>query len=232
MRNKLYWGLGILIVLLIGAFVFMMVNTQSEIRQLAAELKEAQELKDSIHHSKPENRPPPPGKSFEGGGHWHGDEWHDAPHEPSIANGTNTEHPTQATHPVSTYKGPLTYHKELLEIDPARALRELSKEMNHWSAEYIPEIPPDDEIATEYARVEYLKAYIRATGVVPEGVNPQKLDEKFEELHRKHNDLWYSKDGIINWQDPNNPASRFTKLTWIGLEPPLRWDEDGDPLWW
>ena len=34
MRNKLYWGLGILIVLLIGAFSFVYVKDQSEIQQL------------------------------------------------------------------------------------------------------------------------------------------------------------------------------------------------------
>ncbi|MDE0636170.1 MAG: hypothetical protein OXI43_10025 [Candidatus Poribacteria bacterium] len=28
----------------------------------------------------------PPGKSFEGGGHWHGDEWHDAPHTDAPTN--------------------------------------------------------------------------------------------------------------------------------------------------
>ncbi len=30
MNNKFYWGIGILIVLLIGAFVFLMVNEYAE----------------------------------------------------------------------------------------------------------------------------------------------------------------------------------------------------------
>ena len=83
MKNKLYWGLGILIVLLIGAFVFVMVNEYAENDQIEAESKETENLADSNNHREAENRPPPPGKSFEGGGHWHGDEWHDAPHEPT-----------------------------------------------------------------------------------------------------------------------------------------------------
>ncbi|MXV78509.1 hypothetical protein F4001_09155 [Candidatus Poribacteria bacterium] len=48
MRYKLYWGLGILIVLLIGAFTFVMVNEHAEDLQFESELKEAQELADQI----------------------------------------------------------------------------------------------------------------------------------------------------------------------------------------
>ena len=55
MRNKLYWGLGILIVLLIGAFVRVMVNQHAEIKQGEAELKEAQRKLET--HNKVENTP-------------------------------------------------------------------------------------------------------------------------------------------------------------------------------
>ena len=236
MKNKLYWGLGILIVLLIGAFVFVMnknqiAKDQSETRQLETDLADVQ--KKSEAHNEAANTPkeedisddkPPPAEQ---GFKWvrHGDHWNKIPIQ-------DTNNNQEVSVEYKAYKGPLTYHEELLKTNPAEALRKLSIEMNHWSAEHIPDIPPDDKLATEYAKIEYLMAYIRATGEVPSGVDPKELDKKFEELHKEHRRLWYSTDGIINWQDPNNPTNRFVKLGWIGLEPPLRWDEDGDPLWW
>ncbi|MDE0313875.1 MAG: hypothetical protein OXM61_03155 [Candidatus Poribacteria bacterium] len=246
MHKRIATGLFVLIFILGVAIVFY--HQYTDIQQLKQEAAEAEKLLEGNEKPITENKPPHPAregyKMVQHGDHWHQipkhapDSWAAELHEmlnlPPPRDDRPTpsdDRPTQATHPVQTYKGPLTYHKELLETNPSEALRLLTKEMNHWSADYIPDIPADDTIATEYARVEYLKAYIRATDEVPPGVNPIKLDEKFEELHREHRRVWYSADGIINWQDPNNPVNRFTKLTWIGLEPPLRWDEDGMAHW-
>ncbi|MYB64231.1 hypothetical protein F4X73_06040 [Candidatus Poribacteria bacterium] len=49
MRKKIYWGLGVLIGLLIGAFVLVMVNEHAEDRQFESEIKEAQKLADQIN---------------------------------------------------------------------------------------------------------------------------------------------------------------------------------------
>lgn len=46
MRNKVYWGLGVLIVLFIGVFVLVMVNEYAENDQLEADAKKAQEQAD------------------------------------------------------------------------------------------------------------------------------------------------------------------------------------------
>lgn len=84
MIKKMYWGLTVLIVFVtITGFVF--VRQSQEIEQLK---QEAANSKKQRKKSKPkraivkenDTRPPPPGKSFENGGHWQGDEWHDAPH--------------------------------------------------------------------------------------------------------------------------------------------------------
>ena len=80
MKNKFYWGIGALFILLIiGATVFVFSKNKEKIRQSEAALKNVQDFTDNSNPRKSENRPPP-GKSFEGGGHWHGDEWHDEPH--------------------------------------------------------------------------------------------------------------------------------------------------------
>ena len=72
MRNKLYWGLGILIVLLIGAFVFVMVNEYTEIRQQKKDMAEA--VKQAETRDKSINNMPPAKLGFK----WvrHGDHYH------------------------------------------------------------------------------------------------------------------------------------------------------------
>ena len=234
MDRKMYWGIAALIVILIAAGGFIYYQW-SGVQQLKEEV--AQDNKQLEEENKPvaENELPPadPGKKWvPHDDHFHQvpidapGVWQGEPHEP-IAQPTPAR-PTQATHPVSTYKGPLTYHKELLETNPAQALRELAKEMNHWSAEYIPDIPPDDLLATEYARVKYLQRYIITTGESPPGVNWDELDRKNYELHLEYRRILGSG---VNWQDPNNRINQITKLTWIGMPPPLRWGEDGMALW-
>ena len=88
MNRKIYWGLAVLIVLLIGATVFVVIKDQAEMRQLEKEFAEAEKpvkVRDKPSQPIADNRLPPPGKSFEGGGHWHDGEWHDAPHDTPTA---------------------------------------------------------------------------------------------------------------------------------------------------
>ena len=84
MRTKVYWGLGVLIVLLIGAFVFVMVNQYAENRQLERDLAEA--VKKLEAHNKEADTPqvvdisdtkPPNEPGFV----WvrHGDHWDKVP---------------------------------------------------------------------------------------------------------------------------------------------------------
>ncbi len=178
MRNKLYWGLGILIVLLIGAFVFMMVNTQSEIRQLAADLAKAQKKLEA--HNKAANSPnvvdisdvkPPPA---EPGFKWvrHGDHWDKIPVE-------QRETTVEPVKPM--YTGPLTYHEELLETHPVEALRLQQEERGHWSAKWVPPFPPDNQEAAVIAKSYYLLNYYRNTGETDTAVY-EELKHKILEL--------------------------------------------------
>ncbi len=99
MKHKLYWGLAALIIVLGGVAVFVIQHEIATTRQLEKELAEANKLLEE-HRTQQETpevvnvgddvkRPPPLGKSFENGGHWHGDQWHDAPHEtnPEVSDG-------------------------------------------------------------------------------------------------------------------------------------------------
>ncbi len=89
MRYKLYWGLGIFIVLLIGAFTFVIVNEVEKNKQLEADLAEAQKKLEA--HNKAENTPtvveisdvkPPDEPGFK----WvrHGDHWDKVPVAQSV----------------------------------------------------------------------------------------------------------------------------------------------------
>ncbi len=128
MRNKLYWGLGILIVLLMGVFVFVMVKDQSKIRQLETDLAEVQKKLEV--HNEAANTPkvvdisdvkPPPAES---GFKWvrHGDHWDKIP----VGQRETTVEPVKPM-----YTGTLTYHEELLKTNPVKALTSTSRRT--WS---------------------------------------------------------------------------------------------------
>ena len=90
MKKKMYWGLGVLCILLIATGGFIFHRQWTDIQLLKQETAGADKL---LEKSEKPNVPktfaqkpidftqPPPGKTFEGGGHWHDGEWHDAPHE-------------------------------------------------------------------------------------------------------------------------------------------------------
>ncbi len=86
MSRKLYWALGVLIVLFGTAFVFVTIHDRAEIRQLKQEAAAAEKM--WADHKKAKQAAqtpmdytkPPPGKTFANGGHWHNGEWHDGPH--------------------------------------------------------------------------------------------------------------------------------------------------------
>lgn len=216
MSNRVYWGLGVLIFLIIGGTVFMVAKDQAEIRKLKEELADVSQPKIS------EGDLPAAKAGFK----WvpHGDHFHQVPiSAPDEWQGGPVETPTSQDLPIFQYKGPLTYHEELLKTNPFEALRLQSKELNHWSQDHIPDYPADDVAAHDFARVEYLKRYIKVTGEVPAGVNQVQLDEAFEELMLENTRR-------IN-AGKNRKHPTFTKLTWVNMDPPLSWTEDGFPRW-
>ena len=215
MEKQMKWGLATLLLLLGIAAVFLFLDQNAELQQLEKETAESDKLRQE--HNKPQEtlgaveelplvvRP---------------NEHPSGPHQQE----NGTVHNPSVSQVSQTYTGPLTYHEELLKTNPFEALRQQSKELNHWSLDYIPDFSPDDQLAADYARVEYLKRYIKVTGEVPEGVNQNQLDRSFDELHEENTRRI---DAGKNRKQPT-----FTALTWVGLEPPLRWTDDGFPLWW
>ena len=72
MNKKLYWGLGVLFILIIGGFVFLLVQQKAELAKLKEDfaLPTEKVAENENNQKTPQN------------GHWHGDEWHDESHEP------------------------------------------------------------------------------------------------------------------------------------------------------
>ena len=167
MRYKLYWGLGILIVLLIGAFTFVMVKQFEKNKQLDAELKEAQALADQIEERKAaENNPPVAREGFKmvpHGDHWHEvpidapDVWEEQTPEPNVM---VKNHPNSEKVEPKTFDTILTYDEELLRTNPVEALRREAEARGHWSAKYIPAFPPDDLEAQAYARAVFYSTFL------------------------------------------------------------------------
>lgn len=93
MTHRTFWGLGVLILLLGTAFVFITVRDRAEIRQLKKEAAEAKKLEKSMKEqpvAKADELPPakPGYKWVPHGGHFHQvpidapDTWQGEPHEP------------------------------------------------------------------------------------------------------------------------------------------------------
>lgn len=81
MQKKMLWGLGVLVLLICTAFVFMTVRNFAEIRQLKEEtavVEKPLEARDEPTQPIADNKPPRPARAgFKW--EWHGDHWHEMP---------------------------------------------------------------------------------------------------------------------------------------------------------
>ncbi|MDE0481238.1 MAG: hypothetical protein OXI67_01545 [Candidatus Poribacteria bacterium] len=167
MNRKTYWGIAALVIILIAAGGFMYWQWSS-VQQLKEELAQDNKMLEERDKPVAENKPPVAREGFKmvpHGDHWHEvpidapDVWQGEPHEPVAQTYDNP-----FFEPVSqTYDGPLTFHEELLKTNPVEALRLQAEERGHWSAEWIPPFPADDEEAQTFARNTYLSTYLDDT---------------------------------------------------------------------
>ena len=151
MNKKLYWGLGVLFLLIIGGFVFLLVQQKAELAKYEADYalptekvadKKTPQNEQELDTSDPNS-------------HVHSD---GTPHV-----GTHGTPIAQGAAPVTTYNGPLTFHAELLKTNPVKALRLQAEERGHVNAKWIPPFPPDDQEAQAFARNLYLSTYLDET---------------------------------------------------------------------
>ena len=155
MEKQMKWRIAILILLLGIAAVFIFLDQNAELRQLEQETAKSDKLRQE--RNKPqetlgavEELPPvvPPNE------------------HPSVPyrHEDDTVHNLSVSQVSQTYNGPLTYHAELLETNPVKALRLQAEERGHWSAQWIPPFPPDDQEAADFARSRYLYIYYKSIG--------------------------------------------------------------------
>ena len=198
MNKKLYWGLGVLFILIIGGFVFLLVQQKAELNQWEADAAKDKKLTTAETSPIVKNKPPPPEPGYE----WvqHGDHYDKVP----ISDPNET--------PVKkTYDKPLTYDAELLETNPVKALRLQAEERGHWSAEWIPPFPPDDTEAQEFARVRYLMEYYwHNFGDLLETPGYEKEKKELEKVLTDHAAMY----GIIRSYPYGARRCDLMKLTW------------------
>lgn len=144
MKGRKYWGLAILIILLIGASVFMLMrNTDTEpIVVYDSDVEPSKVVMDSLRQS-PMN---PTDKNV---GHSHAD---------------GSFHAEAHTADVNVSEEVVYPHQELLDTNPVLALKAQTEERGHWSARWIPLFPPDDQEAQTFARNRYLMTYYKSIG--------------------------------------------------------------------
>ncbi len=162
MNRQKYWGLGVLIILLIAAGGFMYWQWSS-VQQLKEQLAQDDKLLKEKEEPVAKNNLPPadPGKKWVP----HGDHFHQVPIDAPDTWQEGTPEPVaKEVQAKPAYTGPLTYHAELLKTNPVEALRLQSEERGHWSSKWIPPFPPDDLEAAEIARTKYLIIYYETIG--------------------------------------------------------------------
>ena len=201
MEKKMKWGLATLMLLLGIAAVFIFLDQNAELQQLEKETAESDKLRQE--HNKPQETPiaveelPPvvPPNEHPSGPHQHEDDTaHN--HSPIVSQTSN---------------GPLTYHAELLETNPVKALRLQAEERGHWSAEWIPPFPPDDTEAQEFARVRYLMEYYwHNFGDLLETPGYEKEKKELEKVLIDHAAMY----GIIRSYPYGARRCDLMKLTW------------------
>ena len=82
MKNSVIWALTIVAISIMFTQFAIIINQQTNIQVLEADILNKQQAIKSLFLSipaeepDPENKPPPPGKTFDDG-HWHGNYWHD-----------------------------------------------------------------------------------------------------------------------------------------------------------
>ncbi len=197
MNKKTFWGVATLIILLVGVISFVMLTRTTEPDIVVNDVPE--ETLDNIRKENnsqilsTQKPPDEPGFVWE----WHGDHWHkmpiaeanshDGPHNGPIK-GDRGIHPSAPKRvipigtpvppsPPPTYTGPLTYHEELLEKHPVKALILQTKERGHWSADWILPLPPEDEEAQALARTEYIEHYYESIGDTDNPIYQKALEE-------------------------------------------------------
>ncbi len=209
MRNKVYWGLGVLIVLILGVFVHVVVNEHAINKHLEAELKEAKELANQVEERMAaENNPPVAREGFKMV--QHDDHWHEVPIDaPDTWQGE--QHETPVAQPPKAYTGPLTFHKDLLERHPVEALRQQARQVGHWSADHIPPFPPDDTEAAEFARELYLYRYYKWTGQTDNPAFRRHLKAQGK-IADALNDWYRSEENKTPWDLARNQD--LWKLVW------------------
>ena len=188
MKKAMYWGLSGLILLIAIAGVVLLMNRKIDTEPTDEGTQQPQQAR----------KPPPaePGfKWVQQGDHYHKVEVTE-PTETKVGEG---DKPIEAPKPeVQEYDGPLTYHKELLETNPVKALRLQAEERGHPCAKWIPPFPPDDLEAQAFAR-KYLSIY---------------LDENDPEWDKAANDASSMTHAIFG--SPHGARrSDLLKLTWV-----------------
>ena len=178
MNRKMYWGIAALIIILIAAGGFIYYQW-SQVAQLKEQLAQDEKMLEEKRNPLAENnlRPAEPGKKWVP----HDDHFHEVPIDaPDVWQDVPITQPSQ---PYKEYTGKLTYHAELLETNPVKALRLQAEERGHPCAEWIPPFPPDDLEAQAFARNTYLCIYLDEKDPEREKVSAAYLDK----LHALNN---------------------------------------------
>ena len=196
MRNKLYWGFGILVIIILGLSVALFMrntDTEPEVIYNPTTPEDMEQVNRRIQDMIDKGKPPTarPGYKLVR----HGDHYHEVPI-------VEVENSVQDASVPKTASGGLTYHTELLATNPSEALYQQCLERGHWSSKWIPPFPPEDTEAQELARNIYLRNYYIS---IDDTQNPIYV--------QAGTDIWYKLDDLLE-MPADARCFDLLKLTW------------------
>ncbi len=150
MKRKFYWGLGVLAVLLIGVSLGLLIRpTNTGPKDVYIDVDPSKEVVDQMWQQASKKNPPTarPGYKMVP----HGDDSHEVP----ISENPVFQDAPMSTPSVDPHTGNPPTDPEMtypMPDNPVQTLREYLEKRGHWSAQWIPEFPPEDK---EAARLAY-----------------------------------------------------------------------------
>ena len=176
MIRRVYWGFAFIIILLLGVLIGLLIrntDTEPDVVYKPLSPEEIEQVNRNIQDIIKKKKAPTPRPGYKIVPH--GDHYHEVPISETGPN-------TSVSPVLKTENGGLTYHAELLETNPVKALRLQQEERGHWSAEWIPPFPPDDSEAQAFARAQYLFHYYRSIGDTDNPIKERAIQESGEML--------------------------------------------------
>ncbi|MCG9128842.1 hypothetical protein JT359_14730 [Candidatus Poribacteria bacterium] len=204
MKKKMYWGITSLIIMIGVVGVYFMLQPDPDPVPEKKLIVPSETDLEQVRKAKQPPRDAKDGFTWE----WHADHWHEVPIAQNDAPVAQpVKRPKSEWVEKKTYEKPLTYDEELFKTNPVKSLILEMEARGHWGVGYIPDFPPDDLEAQEFARYQYRISYMDIQDGKEMWDVVLKKETLLNQLHEKYGRF-------------SPRIFDLHKLSWAGLDTP------------